>query len=311
MLDVFQAIEISLRDALPSRQQRVDAPQLPKPERRAHLVEAIVVAEPHMTQPGRIVIAPLIAQASQQARPFRIRRDDHSAFTRRHLFVGIESEHCRRPERARALTVMRRADRFACILDDGDLVTGSRVEQRPHRRGLTEDMHRNDRLDAPCCRPSRPGRRRRRAVRRVGEHRARQPVARFRTAAFERTHGLRDRRWVEVHRDGIDVHEDRHGSLVERGIGRGHERERRGDHQIARAHAGGDQRDVQAGRPARHGDRVRAAMMRGPFSFECGDHRPAAQGGRPEDLFDERHFFGTHLWSGHRNGHEGTRQTTA
>ena len=107
VLEVFQPIEIAVRDALPSRQQRVEAPQLSESERRAHLVEAVVVAEANMTQPRRVIITSLIAQAPQQPRPFRIRRDDHPAFARRHLLVGIESEHRRRPERARALAVMQ------------------------------------------------------------------------------------------------------------------------------------------------------------------------------------------------------------
>ncbi len=119
-----------MRDALPCREQRIEAPQLSEPERGAHLVETIVVAKTHVAQPGGIVVAALIAQALQEPRTLRIRRDDHPALAGRHLLVGIESEHRRRTERARTLTVMRRADRLARIFDDGEIVTGGRVDER-------------------------------------------------------------------------------------------------------------------------------------------------------------------------------------
>jgi hypothetical protein len=57
---------------LAAREQSLDAPQLREAERGAELVQPIIVAEPVVAQPSLHVVAALIAQAAQEARPFRI-----------------------------------------------------------------------------------------------------------------------------------------------------------------------------------------------------------------------------------------------
>src|ERR1700676_3300204 len=92
--------------------------QLCETKRGVQFTQAIVVTHPYMPQPGAIRIAPLISHAAAQFSDAGVIRRNHPAFTRRHLFVGIEREYACISKRASTLPVKFSADRFASIFDD-------------------------------------------------------------------------------------------------------------------------------------------------------------------------------------------------
>ena len=73
---------------------------------------------------------------------------------------------------------------------------------------------------------------------------------------------------IEVQRHGVDVGEHRLRSLVQHGVGRGHEREGAGHHLVAVRHAGSAQRQVQSGGAAGHRARVGGADASGERLLE-------------------------------------------
>ena len=69
----------------------------------------------------------------------------------------------------------------------------------------------------------------------------------------------------------IDIHEDGNGTGVADCGGRGHERERDGDHFVARANTGGEQRQVQSAGPGVQRDRMFGIDVGGELLLERAD----------------------------------------
>jgi hypothetical protein len=120
-----------------------------------------------------------------------------------------------------------------------------------------------------------------RRVGRVAEDVHRQQCAR---AVGDRRRG---RRRVEVQRDRVDVHEHRARPLVEHGVRRGDEGERRRHDLLALPHTDRAQRQVQAGRARGHGAGVRHAQPGGERGLEGGHARAERELAGAQDLEHE------------------------
>ncbi len=143
-VDVAQELAVPRRDLAPQAQDLVELLELPDPERRAHIVEAVVEAEPHVLEPAAVVAATLVAQRPQQP-PLLLRvRRDHPALAGRDLLVRIEREHGARPVRADRRALVLGAERLARVLHEREpvLVARSRAARRA-------------RMDSRRCRPRR------------------------------------------------------------------------------------------------------------------------------------------------------------
>jgi hypothetical protein len=94
----------------------------------------------------------------------------------------------------------------------------------------------------------------------------------------DRLRAARDRRLgrlrIEVERHWVDVREDRARPLVERGVGRGDEREGARDHLVPLPHPDRSQRQVQAGCATADGARLRGADLRCEAPLELCEPRP-------------------------------------
>src|SRR5207248_10767808 len=124
-LDSFDPAEelvVPLRDGRAQLEDLVELLELPEPERRAHVVEAVVIAESHVLEPPAGIATALVSQRAQEA-PLVLRvRRHHAAFTRRDLLVRIEREDGARAMRADPCALVLRADRLARVLDQRESV---------------------------------------------------------------------------------------------------------------------------------------------------------------------------------------------
>jgi hypothetical protein len=75
-------------------------------------------------------------------------RDEHSAFAGRQCFGAVKREGPERTQRPCALARVRRADRFGRVLDDGNAMAASDVEQSVHFADAAVQMRRDDCLGA-------------------------------------------------------------------------------------------------------------------------------------------------------------------
>src|SRR5690349_14612657 len=106
-VDVAEQLAVARSDIAPQGEDLVELLDLPDPERCAHVVEAVVVTEPHVLEPTAGIAAALIAQrAEQPPLLLRVRRHD-PALAGRDLLVRIEREDRARPVRT---------DRSAAVL---------------------------------------------------------------------------------------------------------------------------------------------------------------------------------------------------
>src|ERR1700733_613647 len=76
-----------------------------------------------MLKPTFRTVPSLIANLPHKLGNFRIPSDDDSAFASRDLFVGIERKYPSIPECAYPSTVVFSTDRFACVLDNTEVMT--------------------------------------------------------------------------------------------------------------------------------------------------------------------------------------------
>src|SRR5262249_33958433 len=193
------------------------------------------------------VLARDLAEVPDGAQPLRERRvvgDDHAALARGDDLVGVEAEAARGAEARHRAALRARARGLAGILDDGEAVSASQLEDGIEVERVAEEVHGED---GPRAR---------------GEA--------FLDAAYLEVVGL-----------GIYVTEHRARAREEDGIGRGDARERRGDHLVAGTDAEGGESDVERGGARRSGHRgVRSTQAREgapglPPLRALGDRPPA------------------------------------
>src|SRR5262249_51586983 len=128
-VDAAQELAVPGGDVAPQREDLVELLDLPDPERRPHVVKAVVVAEPHVLEPAaRATATPVAERAEQPPLLLRMRRHD-AALARRDLLVRIEREDRARPVRADHRAAVLGTERFARILDQCEAVPrGDRAE---------------------------------------------------------------------------------------------------------------------------------------------------------------------------------------
>ena len=268
-LGVFQPCAVPRRDPLTLGKQLVEPVDLHRTQGGAQLVEAIVVAEAAVGEPPVEDVSPLVTEAAEECVPLRLARDDHAAFTRGHLLVGVEGEHPRVPQRAHRAMLVGGTDCFARILDHGEIVAARDLQDRVHVGWLSEDMDGEDGLHAR---------------------------AECESSALQR---LR----VDGERIRVDVDEDGTGARVEHAIGRGDEAERRGEHEVAVADAGSDHAEVEAGGTTADADRVGGADVLADAAlqeFQAGAER---EGWRVKDAEDGLTFGHRYVGLAHGDPH--------
>src|SRR5205807_6251487 len=97
-------------------EDRVQLLELPDPDRRGDLVEAVVVAEPRVLEPAAAVRPALVGERLEEAPLVLVGGDDHAAFAGRHLLVRIEREDRGPAVRADRPALVRGSERLAGIL---------------------------------------------------------------------------------------------------------------------------------------------------------------------------------------------------
>ena len=121
-------------------QQFLDASHLRQAQGRTHLVQAIVVAQTGVVEPGVEDVAALVAQRAEQLRPVLATGDDHPALAGGDLLVRIEGEHRGIAQRASLPILISGADGFAGVLDHRQAMPVGSGEERVHIGGLAESM---------------------------------------------------------------------------------------------------------------------------------------------------------------------------
>ena len=113
-----------------------------------------------------------------------------------------------------------------------------------------------------------------------------------------RRRGRLDEIRVEPRRVLLDVHEPRHGALVQNAVGRGHEAERRGDDLVAVADPQGPDAQVEPGRSARAGNPLAAAGEGRDALLEPRRERPQREHVAAQDLGHELQLAGADVRPG-------------
>src|ERR1700678_907603 len=180
----------------------VDAPHLRAAQCAIDLRQTIVPTEDRVLMPCVGVVPPLVAHRTDLCGQMLVACDDHSAFAGGDLFVRIEGKHGRIAECAYATTIVLRADGFARIFDNSQVMSRRNIEKIIHRRRYSEGV--NDDDGARAC----------------GD-------------CLFHAHG------IEVQGLMVDIYKDRRCTFVEDSVRRGDERERGNDYLIAGAYAEG------------------------------------------------------------------------
>src|SRR5437868_6583737 len=139
-VDPAQQLVIALRDLGAKRKYLVQLLELPEPECRAHVAEAIVEAESHVLEPAAGVATALVPQRAQQP-PLLLRvRRDHAALAGRHLLVRIERKDGAHAVRTDPLALVAGAERLARILNEREAVLRRDRAQRVELAGISIDV---------------------------------------------------------------------------------------------------------------------------------------------------------------------------
>ena len=198
-----------------------------------------------MLQPRAGAAAPLVAEALELPVEIRVLRDEHAAFARGDLLVGVEGKRAHVTDRADVTSAPLGAEGFAGVFDDPQVVSARDVHDGVHVRGPPEDVHRQD-GPRPGCDPA------------------------------------LDRRRIEVERHRVDVHEHRDRVDEQGAIGRRDEAERRRDDLVARPKVERLHREVQRGRSAAHRGREARAGVVAERALELPDLGTEAEKRRAE-----------------------------
>jgi len=209
-------------------------------------------------------VARLRRPEASAAYPSGVAGDEHSAPGRGDDLVAIEGEGADVPEAADLASLVLGAERFSRVLQNGNVVRGTGVKNRPQIRGLPVEVNDDD------C--------------------AGKPVARR-----PRSERLAQQLWVHVPGRGIAV--DEHGTRpeVDDGVHTRDEGERRSKDLVSGTDAEQPQPEVNRRSTARKRDR-RGACQAGELLFESLE--VGAYGAQPvalERLLDERPFVPFHV----------------
>ena len=144
-VDPGQELRVPRRDSVPALQDLVELVELRDPDRRADVVEAVVVAEPRVLQPSAVVGAALVPEALQQPPILLVVRGHDAALAGRDLLVRVEGEDGGRAVGADAGSPILRAERLTGVLDQGQPVPLAELAQRLELARVAEDVDRDDR----------------------------------------------------------------------------------------------------------------------------------------------------------------------
>ena len=196
-----------------------------------------------MVEPAHVRSAALVALGVDALLRLAVRGDHGSPLPRGQLLVRVEAEHGEVAARAHRRAVgVHGAERLAGVLHHPERALGGDPLERGHVGGVAEDVD------------------------------GQQPGGALADRALGR-HG------VDVEGARVDVAEDRPGALVEQAVGRRHEAERRGHDLVPGLHPRGADRQVEAGRSARHRGHVARPQARAERGLELRAAAARATGG--------------------------------
>src|SRR5271168_4206623 len=122
----------------------VYAPHLCTAECAVDFRQAIVPAEDGVLMPGVGVVPSVVAHRTDLGGKMLVARDDHSSFAGGDLFVRIESKHSGVTECTHTTAIVFRADGFARIFDDSEVMTLGDIEKVIHLRRYSEGVNNDD-----------------------------------------------------------------------------------------------------------------------------------------------------------------------
>src|SRR6266511_3175779 len=117
-LEALEQPRVAGRDLCASGEDPVELLELTDPERRGHVVEAVVVTEAPVQEPRARLEPSLVAQRREQLVLALVVRRDGAALTRRDLLVRIEREHRRMAVRPDGPPFVPCSERLARVLDE-------------------------------------------------------------------------------------------------------------------------------------------------------------------------------------------------
>src|SRR6202162_1953335 len=204
-------------------------------ERRLHVRQPVV--EPHdaVDEPRRL--ESLVVQEAELRGERRVADEDHSPLPRRQDLVAVEAETPGVPEGPDLAAGDLRSMRLGTILDDGEVVPSRDFQDGRHVAGMAVHVHRHDRP------------------------RARRDL-------------LLDLPRVEAPRLAVHVHEHGLRFREEDGVRRDDQGEVWNDDLVAGPDPESDKRQMERGRAARAGNRVRHPAPRGEGLLEARDVAP-------------------------------------
>jgi len=123
-------------------------PQLAAPHRREQIAHPIVVADFRVLV-MRCRIPRLRREFQRMLQQLGILRDQHPTPGGGDDLVAVEREEPGPPQGARLPPLVRRAERFSRVFDDGNVVLGADVENGIHVGALAVQVHHDDRFGEP------------------------------------------------------------------------------------------------------------------------------------------------------------------
>ncbi len=221
---VFQTAVVLAGNGFASFQNGFNALELGGAEGAIQFGDSIVVAELFVLEPIGGIVAAVIAKFTSERGEFRIVCDDHTAFAGGDLFIGIEAKNPNVSEGSNFAAVELRAEGFASVFDDMEIVTASDFQDVGECGRTSESVHDDD-------------------------------------GAGSRGDGFFDAGGIEIERVRIDINENGDGTLVAENVGDGDEGERWNDDFIAVGDAEGANAEMERGRAGTYGNGMRSANV--------------------------------------------------
>ena len=226
-----QALAIPGSHAVAFGAQLLQAGELHGAQGGGHLVQAVVVAEVGVLQPGIADGAALVAQGAHEIGGGGIICDDNPALAGGDLLVGVEGEYAEIANGPGRAALVFGSESLAGVFDDRQLILPGNPQDRVKIGGLTEDVDGQDGFErairlSPC---------------------AGQPAAGFFASGHQVMRGSFDQFRINVAGARVNIHKDRDGVLEQEHVAGSHKGEGRGDDGIPSANSGGAHAQVQSG----------------------------------------------------------------